>query len=83
MERVIYFGLRCCCDEQQLSKCCVVVVVGRDFWGGKKGEIKRFGREEGEGRMVSMGWRKEKSVSRERVVGKVGREESSEKFNQA
>lgn len=56
---------------------------GEGFLGGKKGEIKRFGREEGEGRMVSMGRRKEKSVPRERVVGKVGREESSEKFNQA
>lgn len=51
--------------------------------GGKEDEIKRFSREEGDGRMVSMGWRKEKSVLRERVVGKVGERGIKREVNQA
>lgn len=57
------------------------------WWGGiswgKEDEIKRFSREEGDGRMVSMGWRKEKSVLRERVVGKVGERGIKREVNQA
>jgi len=42
--------------------------------GEREGGIEGFGREEGNERVVSMGWREEKSVWRGRVVGKVGGE---------
>jgi len=52
---------------------------GGIFWREREVGTERFSREEGNERVVLVGWRKGKSELRGRVVGKVGGEESSGK----